>query len=99
MYLVESETLRMLRDDSDRQLQLGFDGVVGSLDAASKEKMIAAIAKHAQVTSDENEHPLWNRTKNFLTLASFTCVAAVILAAIIGSISKFQSGSRTTAAS
>jgi hypothetical protein len=98
MYLVQSETLRTLRDDEDRVPRAFFDGVVGRLDTSSETKLTYKIAKHARVTSDRKRHPLWRRTKRFLLLFVPTGVAAVVPIAIIGSISRFRSGSHTTAA-
>lgn len=97
MYLVESEAMTKLLDDPKRKHKPFFDGVVGRLTKSSDQEMTAEIAKHAQDSFGRKRHPLWTRTKIFFRSIVFTGLAAVVPIAIIGSISRFQSGSHSTA--
>jgi len=98
MYLVESETLKTLRDGQNGVPGLSFDGVVGKLDPSSETKLADNISKLARVSPSRGKHPLWRRTKLFFDLFVPTGVAVLVPIAIIGSISRFRSGSHITAA-
>jgi hypothetical protein len=98
MYLVGSEAMTKLQDDLQGEHQPLFDGVVGRLTRSSDSEMVASIARIAQARIGGRRQPLWMRSKHFVYLVVLTVLAAVVPIAIIGSISRFQLGSRSTIA-
>jgi hypothetical protein len=69
--------------------QQRFDGVVGTLTNDSYEKCV--------LNSSGNQPSLQTRTKKIFGLIVFTGLAALVPIAVIGLISRFQSGSHSTA--
>lgn len=86
--VVGSEAMTKLPHDLKGEHEQRFDGVVGTLTDDSYNRCVESVRKRRS---------RWERTEILFRSILFTGLAASVPIAIIGSISRFQSGSHSTA--